>query len=57
MKDYELEDAVLSLHNIARLVETKIGRGILAEDLRQAANTLSSLIKYYLPGNHNENNQ
>lgn len=50
MQDHELEEAVLSLHDIARLIESKIGRGILAEDLRNAADTLSSLLRYYLPG-------
>lgn len=55
MKDHELEDAVLSLHDIAQLIESKIGRGQLAEDLRQAADTLSSLLRYYLPKRKNNN--
>ena len=46
MKDYHgLDMAVLDLHNIARLVETDIGRGKLSEDIRNTADRLHALIK------------
>ena len=46
MKNYfELDMAVMELHNIARLVETDIGRGNLSEDIRNTADRLHALIK------------
>jgi hypothetical protein len=46
MKNYsELDIAVIDLHNIARLVETKIGKGNLSEDIRNTADRLHALIK------------
>lgn len=41
----ELSDAVIQLHNIAMLIETQIGKGLLAEDVRKAADRLSILLK------------
>jgi hypothetical protein len=43
--DYELTEAVIKLHDIARLVEHEIGRGTLAADLRKCADQLNTLIK------------
>jgi hypothetical protein len=40
-----LNDAVIQLHNIARLVEQDIGTGKLSEDIRKAADRLHTLIK------------
>jgi len=46
MKDYHsLDMAVLDLHNIARLVESDIGCGMLSEDIRNCADRLHALIK------------
>ena len=46
MKDYHgLDMAVLDLHNIARLIESDIGRGKLSEDIRNTADRLHALIK------------
>lgn len=41
-----LEEAVMELHNIARLVEKEIGLGLLSEDIRDCADRLHQLIKY-----------
>jgi hypothetical protein len=57
MKDYHgLDMAVLDLHNIARLVESDIGRGMLSEDIRNCADRLHALIKetYTLKENTSE---
>ncbi len=40
-----LDQAVIKLHDIARLVEQQIGTGQLSEDIRQCADRLSDLIK------------
>ena len=40
MRNVKLVDAVITLHNIARLVENEIGRGQLAEDIRKCADRL-----------------
>ena len=42
----EMEQAIVELHNIARLVERDIGTGELSHQIRDAANTLSTLIRY-----------
>lgn len=38
--DFEIEYAVLRLHDIARLIEQKVGKGTLSEDLRALADRL-----------------
>jgi hypothetical protein len=43
--DFELEYAVIRLHDIARLVEETIGVGELSKDIRACANRLSDLNK------------
>lgn len=44
MNDH-LNDAVIQLHNIARLIEQEIGSGKLSEDIRNTADRLQMLIK------------
>ena len=44
MTNYELEDAVIMLHNIARTIEREIGFGKLAQDIRKSADNLSNLL-------------
>lgn len=39
----KLHNAVIELHNIARLVESEIGRGLLSDDIRDCANRLHML--------------
>lgn len=41
----KLNDAVIQLHNIARIVESEIGIGKLSDDIRSAADRLNMLIK------------
>jgi len=41
----ELRDAVIQLHDIARLIEKNIGKGTLSEDLRDFADKLSIIEK------------
>ena len=43
MRNLELIDAVITLHEIARLVETEIGAGELSDDIRDCANRLHEL--------------
>lgn len=42
----DLQDAVIQLHNIARLVERDIGVGELSHEIRDAADTISAYIRY-----------
>ena len=44
MSNYDLEDAVIMLHNIARTIEREIGYGALAQDVRKSADSLSDMI-------------
>lgn len=37
MRICDLEDAIIQLHNIARLIETEIGQGQLSYDIRKCA--------------------
>ena len=41
----ELSDAIIKLHDIARIVEQQIGKGMLSEDIRKCADRLHYLIK------------
>ena len=41
-----LDEAVIQLHNIARLVEKEIGLGLLSEDIRDCADRLHKLVRY-----------
>ncbi len=44
-------DAVIELHNIARLIEQEIGSGLLSEDIRSAADRLHMLTKMEVNSN------
>ena len=41
-----LDEAVIALHNVARLVEKQIGLGLLSEDIRDCADRLHQLVRY-----------
>lgn len=41
MTNYEICDAIIHLHDIARIVEKKIGAGKLSEDIRDCAERLN----------------
>lgn len=41
--NYDLEDAIIQLHNIARTIEREIGFGALAQDVRKCADSLNVL--------------
>ena len=43
MRNMELVEAVITLHDIARLVEAEIGRGNLSDDIRGVADRLHAL--------------
>ena len=43
--DFELEYAVIRLHDLARLIEEKIGVSELSQDIRKCADRLSELSK------------
>jgi len=45
MTDTEYTDAIIMLHQIARMIETKIGKGLLSEDIRTCADRLNELTK------------
>ena len=45
MTDREYSDAVMMLHQIARMIETKMGKGLLSEDIRDCADRLHELTK------------
>ncbi len=49
----QLSDAVVQLHDIARLVEQEIGSGLLSEDIRNAADRLHALTKIEVEANNN----
>ena len=44
-RSYDLEDAVMMLHNIARTVEREIGFSTLAQEVRKNADSLSEMIQ------------
>jgi hypothetical protein len=43
MRNLDLVDAVITLHDIARTVEQEIGRGQLSDDIRACADRLHKL--------------
>ena len=43
MRNLDLVDAVVKLHDIARLVEAEIGEGNLSHDIRNVADRLHAL--------------
>ena len=44
MENYELEDNVIQLHDIARVVEQHLGQGQLSKDIRNVADRLSEIL-------------
>jgi hypothetical protein len=44
-REDELEDAIIALHNIARVVERQLGTGKLSKDIRKCADRLNDTIK------------
>lgn len=48
MKNDKLQDALIQLHDVARLVESEIGIGALSDDIRKCADRLNVLLKPYL---------
>ena len=45
MQDDQLADAVIKLHEIARMIESRIGRGLLSDDVRDCANRLHMITR------------
>jgi hypothetical protein len=45
MQDDQMADAVIKLHDIARMIESKIGRGLLSDDIRDCANRLHMITR------------
>jgi hypothetical protein len=43
----DIEQAIIDLHNIARLVENKIGFGQLSDDIRRCADRLNTVKKQF----------
>ena len=43
MTNYDLEDAIIQLHTIARTIEREIGFGELSRDIRKCADRLNVL--------------
>ena len=43
MRNIEIVDAVVALHDIARTVEREVGRGQLSDDIRKCADILHEL--------------
>ena len=50
---FQLHEAVIQLHDIARLVEQEIGAGQLSQDIRDAADCLHMLTKIEVEVNNN----
>jgi len=44
MKNYELEDKIIQLHDIARVVEKQLGVCQLSEDIRKVADRLHEVL-------------
>ncbi len=44
-QNYELVDAIIELHNIARLVERKIGQSTISENIRDCAERLNNIVE------------
>lgn len=55
MNENQLNQAVIQLHDIARLIETEIGSGQLSMDLRDCADRLNMLMQPFQKGYENVN--
>ena len=53
MQDDQMADAVITLHNIARMIEQKVGRGLLSDDIRDCANRLHMIARPVKPPKEN----
>lgn len=42
---HSLDEVVIKLHDLARIIEREIGSGILSKDVRDSADRLSALIR------------
>lgn len=47
MQDNQMAEAVIRLHEIARLIEQELGKGNLSEDVRDCADRLHVLTQPY----------
>jgi hypothetical protein len=45
MQDDQIADAVIKLHEIARMIESRIGQGLLSDDVRDCANRLHMITR------------
>jgi hypothetical protein len=43
--EYQQEDLVIKLHDVARSVEKELGKGKLSKDIRECADKLNVLVK------------
>jgi hypothetical protein len=51
-RSYDLEDAIMMLHNIARIIEREYGfRGSLAQDTKKLADRLAEVLHAEVPSN------
>jgi hypothetical protein len=48
-RDDKLAEAVIQLHDIARMIESRIGRGLLSDDVRDCANRLHMITQPIKP--------
>ena len=48
-QDDKLAEAVIQLHNIARMIESEIGQGLLSDDVRDCANRLHMITQPIKP--------
>jgi hypothetical protein len=48
-RDDKLAEAVIQLHDIARMIESQIGRGLLSDDVRDCANRLHMITRPIKP--------
>lgn len=44
-REDQLEDAIVALHDIARVVEHEVGAGKLSKDIRKCADKLNEVLK------------
>ena len=42
--NHELDDAIIELHKIARLIEQNIGKGALSDDIRKIADRVNDIV-------------
>lgn len=45
MQDDQMAEAVIRLHEIARMIESRIGSGLLSDDVRDCANRLHMITR------------